>query len=111
MAELVHCCSKADRASVYRTVALFEQLGIVQQLQTGWKYRLELTDAYHEHHHHATCLRCGRSLIVPEDVALEQYLLAAAQKLDFQLERHQVELQGYCSECPVHKSTHLGKHL
>jgi len=105
MSELVRRCTDIDRASVYRTVALFEQLGIVQRLQTGWKYRLELSDVYHEHHHHATCLSCGRSLIVPEDETIEQYLMATAQKLNFRLERHQVELQGYCGQCSAHKST------
>lgn len=104
MRELVTRCHPTDRASVYRTVALFERLGIVQRLQTGWKYKLELTGDYHEHHHHATCLKCGRSFVVPEDNELEEDLQRVAQKIGFILERHQLELQGYCSACQ-HKST------
>ncbi len=61
MAEVARACAgKADRASVYRAVALFEELGIVKRLQIGWKYKLELSDAFHHHHHHLTCLKCGR---------------------------------------------------
>ena len=31
------CAGQIDRATVYRIVSLFEQLGIVQRLQIGWK--------------------------------------------------------------------------
>ena len=99
MHELVARCAGVDRASVYRTVALFEQLGIVQRLQTGWKYKLELTEPFHTHHHHATCLQCGRSFVVPIDEAVEKHLQTAAGRISFQLAHHQIELQGTCTDC------------
>ena len=99
MHELVNLCPAVDRASVYRCVALYERLGIVQRLQSGWKYKLELSDDYHAHHHHATCLLCSRSIVVPGDAAIEDGLHELAKKLHFQLERHQIELQGYCADC------------
>ncbi len=99
MHEIVSNCTQIDRASVYRAIALFERLGIVQRLQTGWKYRLELSDEFHEHHHHATCLLCGQSQVVAEDSAVEQQLHRLAEQLGFQLEKHQLELQGYCAKC------------
>ncbi|MCA9327942.1 transcriptional repressor, partial [Candidatus Saccharibacteria bacterium] len=49
MAELVKSCGTVDRASVYRTVDVFEKLGIVVRIPNGWKYRLELGEAFHEH--------------------------------------------------------------
>src|SRR5688572_4171953 len=55
-----------DRASVYRTVDLFEKLGIIQRLTTGWKYKLELTDIFTGHHHHLTCLDCGSTQPINE---------------------------------------------
>lgn len=99
MHELVERCPGVDRATVYRTVSLFERCGIVGRLQTGWKYKLELSGDFHEHHHHATCLRCGRSFILPEDATVEQRLHELAETAGFQLTRHQLELQGYCSAC------------
>ena len=61
MHQLVTACAvQIDRASVYRTVAVYERLGIIQRLQIGWKYKLELSDAFQRHHHHLTCLKCGR---------------------------------------------------
>ena len=99
MRELVARCPGIDRASVYRTVTLFEKLGVIERLQTGWKYRLELSGNYHEHHHHATCLRCGRSLVIQEDETVERYVASVASELGFTLTGHQLELQGYCTDC------------
>src|SRR4051794_16257279 len=44
--------SRFDRASLYRTIHLFEETGIVQRVYVGWKYKLELTDVFSHHHHH-----------------------------------------------------------
>src|SRR4051812_18203711 len=79
------CRGLADRASVYRTVGLFEQLGIVQRLQIGWKYKLELGDTFHRHHHHLTCTGCGAVIPFDEDPVLEKSLQAAASSKKFSM--------------------------
>ncbi len=100
MAQLVAVCAdQIDRASVYRTIALFERLGIVQRLQIGWKYKLELSDAFHHHHHHLTCLKCGRTTPLPEDKQLENRLQQLAQTQNFTMQGHQLEVQGLCQNC------------
>ncbi len=99
MRELVERTQEVDKASVYRTVSLFEKLGIVQRLQTGWKYKLELTDDFHEHHHHATCLQCGTSFILPENSSLESEVSQLVDGLGFVIKSHQLEIQGYCKKC------------
>ena len=101
MRELVERVQGADKASVYRTVSLFEKLGIVQRLQTGWKYKLELTDDFHEHHHHATCLKCGKSFILPENTSLESEVSQLVNGLGFVIKSHQLEIQGYCKSCSL----------
>jgi len=93
------CAGQADRASVYRTIALYEQLGIVQRLQMGWKYKLELSDAFHHHHHHLTCLKCGKIIPLPEDTQLEKRLTTLAQRANFLTQGHQLEIQGLCPTC------------
>lgn len=99
MRQVVGQCPAIDRASVYRTIGLFEKLGIVQRLQSGWKYKLELSGAFHIHHHHATCLSCGTTIKLPEHTALEKQLREIAETHRFHLQSHQLELQGYCSNC------------
>ena len=99
MHELVEACPEIDRASVYRTVAMFEQFGIVQRLQIGWKYKLELTDAFSHHHHHLTCLKCGRVVSFDETHQLAAELDKIGQSHNFLIQAHQLELQGLCSAC------------
>ncbi|HVV67402.1 MAG TPA: Fur family transcriptional regulator [Candidatus Saccharimonadales bacterium] len=99
MHELVVACRGTDRASVYRTVALFEQIGIVQRLQIGWKYKLELTDTFSHHHHHLTCTKCGRVISFDESPALEEELQRIADDKKFKIQAHQLEIQGLCPAC------------
>ncbi|HUD10669.1 MAG TPA: transcriptional repressor [Candidatus Saccharimonadales bacterium] len=99
MRELVIRCPDIDRASVYRTVALFENFGIVQRLQIGWKYKLELSDQYAPHHHHASCQNCSKIIALPEDTVLEKRLLELAKAHNFQPQDHQLEIRGLCASC------------
>lgn len=100
MQQIVHVCKpKIDRASVYRTITLFEQLGIVQRLQIGWKYKLELSDSFHHHHHHLTCRRCGAVIPLHEDSALEERLAELSRQYAFTMQGHQLEIQGICQNC------------
>jgi Fe2+ or Zn2+ uptake regulation protein len=93
------CAGQADRASVYRTVKLFEKLGIVQRLQIGWKYKLELSDRFHRHHHHLTCQKCGQTFALPGDPRLEERLELLAKGQNFRMGGHQLEIQGVCQSC------------
>lgn len=89
---------EADRASVYRTIDLFERLGIVQRLNTGWKYKLELTDKFADHHHHLTCTNCGRTIAMNE-TELEETIARLAVRHNFKPTAHQIEIQGLCDNC------------
>lgn len=88
-----------DRASLYRCVALFEQLGIVQRLYVGWKYKIELTDLYSHHHHHMSCLGCGGVVAINDHPLLEKIVTDMANQSGFVLSQHQLELQGLCQNC------------
>lgn len=98
MHELVEKVSEVDRASVYRSVELFERLGIVQRVNIGWKYKLELTDRFAKHHHHLTCTNCGRAIEISES-ELEQTICRLAAAHCFKPTAHQIEIQGQCSRC------------
>ena len=100
MHDLVALCrNKVDRASIYRTIALFEHFGIVQRLQIGWKYKLELSSDFNYHHHHLTCSRCGSVIPLPEDDELENRLQYLAKNLQFFPQDHQIEIRGLCVAC------------
>ncbi len=100
MNELVDKVKKrVDRASVYRTIELFEKLGIAHRLQMGWKYKLELTDTFNYHHHHISCTNCGKVIPVHEDTILESSISTLAKEYGFKATNHQIEIQGLCKDC------------
>lgn len=97
--DLVDHCPDIDRVTIYRNIELFETLGIVQRLQLGWKYRLELTDNYVHHHHHLSCTNCGVVIAIAENMQLEKQLEALAALAGFKATDHQVEIRGLCDKC------------
>ncbi len=90
---------KVDRTSVYRIVTLFEKLGISQRIAQGWKYKVELTDAFIPHHHHFTCNSCGRVISFDEPEGLHTMLNEVGAQSGFTPETHTLEIQGLCSNC------------
>lgn len=98
MHKLVVMVPGVDRASVYRTVSLLEELGIVLRINIGWKYKLELSDAFSAHHHHISCIACSKTIALNEH-ALERVVDRLSAAHDFTPTAHQIEIQGLCSSC------------
>jgi Fur family ferric uptake transcriptional regulator len=90
-----------DRASVYRTVSLFERLGIVHRLQHGWKYRVELSDKFTPHHHHLTCVQCHRVISFAEPEGIDSIISGILSKHGFISRSHNLEISGLCSRCRI----------
>lgn len=93
------------RASIYRVIKLFEELGIVRRIQIGWKYKLELSDIFNDHHHHAHCISCQAIISLPLNNHLERLIFDDAEKQNFKVTGHNVELYGYCEQCHTKKMT------
>jgi Fe2+ or Zn2+ uptake regulation protein len=98
MQTLISALPHIDRATVYRTILLFIDLGIAKKVYTGFKYRVELADSFQEHHHHLTCLRCG-SVIDIHTPEIEYAIEQTAANNGFRPIRHDLEISGYCSSC------------
>lgn len=88
-----------DRTSVYRAIELFEAVGIVHRIQIGWKYKVELSDIFVDHHHHISCLGCGRVFSIQEDEEIERLIDQIAAKNNISRPVHQLEIQGFCQDC------------
>jgi len=100
MNELIKKAGKrVDRASIYRTVSLYENLGLVHKLNIGWKYKIELSDAFLGHHHHFYCTNCGQTYSLPASPMLETMIDTVAKKSDFSPHGHQLEIYGFCQKC------------
>jgi len=88
-----------DRASLYRTIGLFEKLGLVQRIYIGWKYKVELSDIFTHHHHHISCSNCGKIVAIKEERQIERLLNTLANQYGFVAQGHQLEIQGLCAHC------------
>jgi Fe2+ or Zn2+ uptake regulation protein len=91
--------AKADRASVYRNIELFEKIGVINKVFTGWKYRIELSEQFRPHHHHLTCQKCGKSIPISLGERMEKAIESFGEKHDFKITGHQIELHGLCKNC------------
>lgn len=89
---------RVDRASVYRTVKLFERLGVIRRVNVGWKYQIELSGEFSAHHHHLHCLQC-HGVIPITDESLEDTISAISRRHHFSPTEHQLEIQGVCQRC------------
>lgn len=79
-------------ATVYRTVKLFEEAGILERVDFG-DGRARYEDAEREHHDHLIDMNSGEVIefVDPEIEALQEKI---AQKLGYQLKGHKLELYG-----------------
>lgn len=79
-------------ATVYRTVKLFEEAGILERLEFG-DGRARYEDAERDHHDHLIDMNTGEVIefVDPEIEALQEKI---AQKLGYKLKGHKLELYG-----------------
>ncbi|WP_299946526.1 Fur family transcriptional regulator [uncultured Ruegeria sp.] len=79
-------------ATVYRTVKLFEEAGILERLEFG-DGRARYEDAERDHHDHLIDVQSGEVIefVDPEIEALQEKIAA---KLGYKLKGHRLELYG-----------------
>lgn len=87
-----------ERTSIYRCLDLFEKLGIIDIIHTGWKKRYELTGPFKPHHHHIQCTNCHQ-LTELDSSELEQLITRLSSELGYQTTSHHFEVQGLCRNC------------
>ena len=89
---------RASRATIYRTLDLLVDSGIVRKVDLGHghsHYELVLD---HPHHEHMVCLKCGK-VIEFSDKTIENALNKLCNKNRFEHTSHRFQIFGYCDEC------------
>jgi Fur family ferric uptake transcriptional regulator len=90
--------ASASRATVYRSLPLLVEAGILQPaLVSGEARRFELALG-RKHHDHLQCRGCGR-IVEFRSEAIEKLQLAIAARHGFRLTSHAHELLGDCAAC------------
>lgn len=89
-------------ATVYRTLELLVESGLVRDYDFGDGFRRYEAMPEAHGHEHLICLRCGT---VTEFVneRLERMLPIISDEHSFHHQRHHVEIYGLCSKCRKHE--------
>jgi len=90
--------SRVGLATIYRTLDLLVQSGLVRGHDFGQGFRRYEPMPARAAHEHLICLRCGRVEEFTHE-RLERMLPIIADEHGFQSERHRVEIYGICHEC------------
>jgi Fur family ferric uptake transcriptional regulator len=85
------------RATVFRTLDVFADLGVIE--------RLDLPTGQHAyvgcepvHHHHVVCSQCGRTSEI-DDAGLRSVMREVTRQTGFRVDSHRLELAGLCPAC------------
>jgi Fe2+ or Zn2+ uptake regulation protein len=91
--ELHKACGNIDFSSVYRSILLFKELGMVDEINfADKKIRYELVSKLH--HHHIICSSCGEIKELPICIISEIKKLT-----EYKITKHTFEFMGLCPKC------------
>ncbi len=94
MEEIRDRCPGVGLVTVYRTLGLLSELGVVRRLDLGDGPRYEMAE---DHHHHLICEGCG-SVAEFEQCPLDPARLPRVWS-DFDVRAHSLEVYGTCADC------------
>ena len=92
--------SKVGKATVYRTLPLLVDCGILKQV------RFDVKQVHYEHafgagpHDHMVCRRCGRIIEFRSD-EVEELRNRIAQRHRFHVTGHRFQISGLCWDCSI----------
>jgi Fur family transcriptional regulator, ferric uptake regulator len=89
---------RGSKATVYRTLPLLAEAGILEPAIIAGESRSYETTFGRHHHDHLLCGRCGR-VVEFEFEAFEILQKEVATRYGFRLDTHHHELLGTCPEC------------
>lgn len=87
-------CPQIGLVTVYRTLDLLSELGLVRRLELGDGPRYELAGG---HHHHLICESCG--LISEFDECPLDPRRLPVETSGFKVHSHSLEVYGRCAQC------------
>ena len=89
-----------DVATVYRTLHLFRNLGVVTEVAIGDRLHYELTDP-HGGHHHMVCRVCNGAFNLSPHY-LEEFRNTLSKEFGFEPDLEHFAISGVCAWCREH---------
>ncbi|MCX7770360.1 MAG: transcriptional repressor [Proteobacteria bacterium] len=90
--------SKVSRASVYRTINLLLESGIIDVVENIDRHKHYEKVKDKTHHDHMICIKCGK-VIEFYSPTLEMLQQELCEKEGFTPTKHSLEIYGYCKQC------------
>ena len=88
---------RINLSTVYRTLRLFKELGLVEEVHFDDEHHYYEIKPTSEHHH-LVCLGCGK--VVEFRYSLTRYVKRnVPEAKDFEIVYTEIRMTGYCSEC------------
>ncbi len=97
-AELTQAADKVSRGTVYRTLALMEEAGLVRTLRDGGAHRHYECIHGNPEHDHMVCRECGK-FIEFHDSRIRKRIENACREHDFRQTDHKLVVFGTCKTC------------
>lgn len=90
--------SKVSRASIYRTIPLLVEIGLIEEVERIDKHAHYERVSSDSHHDHMICTKCGKVIefFSPTLEVLQQEI---CQRENFRNIRHSLEIFGLCKDC------------
>jgi Fur family ferric uptake transcriptional regulator len=96
--DLATRCRGAGRATVFRTLRLLTELGVVCRVLMDDNSPRYLVSRRGKHHHHLVCTDCG-SVQDLDVCTVTDALRDVANASGYEIDGHWLELYGRCSNC------------
>lgn len=89
---------RVSRGTVYRTLALLIETGMIRQIRDSDTHAHYEHVVGHAHHEHMICDACG-SFIEFQDEGVSERLREACSRMGFVERTHRVVVMGTCKDC------------
>src|SRR6266700_1136881 len=85
-----------SRATVYRTLPLLTESGLVREMDFGKDYKFyDPNYAEHPHHHHIICQDCEK-IVESENGKIDRLECEISKKLGFSIKTQRLQITGAC---------------
>ena len=88
---------KIGLTSIYRSLELFESLGMVFKIVNGSSVRYKLCEL-ENHHHHIVCKACG-NVVELDFCDISDWSKKVTESTGYQVVDHQLNFLGFCKSC------------
>jgi Fur family ferric uptake transcriptional regulator len=93
---------KVGLTSIYRSLDLFESMGMVFKINNGSSVKYKLCEL-EDHHHHIICKACG-NVVELNFCDISDWSKKVSESTGYQVIDHQLNFYGLCKSCKPSKT-------